>query len=396
MDEATLGREIQKFNVTDAAIADLSTRYMVLKINGLDDKDGFAMVHKARMDVKERRIAVEKTRKELKEDALRYGQAIDKEAKRITALLEPIENHLAEEEGKIQAEKDRIKAEADAKEAARIQSRIDTICAFGPNFNGQTYAVHGLQIPVALVKVCTDEQFTQFIAQVQAAKDAEDAKIKAEEDARRAEADRLAKVAAEQEAERQRLAEVARKQAEDAARAKEEQEAAQRKAGEEKERVAKEQAAREAKIKEDAEAAERKIREEREALEAEKKRLADAEAARLKAIEDEKARIESERIHAEEVEKARKEAAEKAVQEAKEKAQREAAELAEAERKAKEAAERKAARQPDKVKLSAFIESIESVPPPEMKTDEGRAVLAAFQGAISLAIGNVKETVKKL
>jgi len=111
---------LQKFNIADTAIMELSDRYMVLKTNGLDDKKAFDAVHEARMDVKGRRVEVEKTRKELKEEALKYGRAVDAEAKRITALLAPIEDHLQAEEDKVTNERARIKKEAEEKDAGEF------------------------------------------------------------------------------------------------------------------------------------------------------------------------------------------------------------------------------------------------------------------------------------
>lgn len=85
------------FSVSDAAIAQLAAEYMPLKIIDINDAAGFKRVHDARMNVKEKRVLVEKTRKELKADALEFGRKVDGEAKRLTSLLEPIESHLAAE-----------------------------------------------------------------------------------------------------------------------------------------------------------------------------------------------------------------------------------------------------------------------------------------------------------
>jgi len=82
-------------------------------------------VHEARMLVKGHRVEVEKTRKALKEDALRYGQAVDREAKRITGLLQPIEDHLGQQETWCLAEKDRIKNEARLKAEAEARARAE-------------------------------------------------------------------------------------------------------------------------------------------------------------------------------------------------------------------------------------------------------------------------------
>jgi len=107
--------EFRKFDMADTAIAAMADEYLPLKIAGLEDAAGYALVHKARMDVKAKRVAVEKTRKELKADALEYGRKVDAEAKRLTALLNPIESHLLAEEKAVDDEKERIKNEAKLK-----------------------------------------------------------------------------------------------------------------------------------------------------------------------------------------------------------------------------------------------------------------------------------------
>ena len=107
---------IVKYDVTDAAIAQMGKEYMLLTVKDMEDEAGFTLVHEARMTVKTHRVAVEKRRKALKADALAWGKKVDGEAKRITALLAPIEAHLTGEEKKITDEKESIKQEKIKKE----------------------------------------------------------------------------------------------------------------------------------------------------------------------------------------------------------------------------------------------------------------------------------------
>ena len=125
---------MQKFAPTDTAIAEMSERYLPLQISGIDDAEGLQAVHSARLVVKIHRIQVEKVRKELKADSLAHGRRVDGEAKRITALLMPIERHLSDQENAVVAEKERIKnaarlkAEAEAKAAAdKEEARLKAI-----------------------------------------------------------------------------------------------------------------------------------------------------------------------------------------------------------------------------------------------------------------------------
>ncbi len=335
MEKEFLSGEIAKFNLADAAIAELSSRYMGLRIS-----DGYEVVHKAKMEVKSRRIDVEKKRKELKEDALRYGQAIDAEAKRLTALLSPIEDHLETEEKVYLDQKAAEKAEKERIAAEKYQARIDRLCSFGATFNGTMFNAYGNVISGKAIEAATDESFEEFIRKIAVAKEADDLRRAEEERVRLEEEARIQQIKAEQEAERARLAEEAER-----------------------------------------------LRLEQEAIEKEKKRLEDEEKARLKAVAD----AETERLRQEELERVKKEAAEKAVKEAKENAEREkAAEVARQE-KARLAAERKAARAPDKVKLLKLADDLDAFQVPDVKTDDGKAIALWVVTELTALVAELRE-----
>lgn len=149
-------QSLVQFGVADAAIAELSEQYMPLRVDGLEDSKGLAVVHEARMVVKNLRVQVEKKRKELKADSLEYGRAVDGEAKRITALLAPIEEHLNAQEQAVLDEKARIKREAEERKAVALQVRMDALAAVG-------------SYPVAtIVEGMDDERFAQFLGEATA------------------------------------------------------------------------------------------------------------------------------------------------------------------------------------------------------------------------------------
>lgn len=117
--------ELAKYSPTDEAIATLAGQYMQLSIRDVNDTVGYKAVHTARAVVKDYRILVERVRKELKADALEYGRKVDAEAKRITALLEPIESHLIQQEDAYEAEKERIKNAARLKTEAEAKAKAE-------------------------------------------------------------------------------------------------------------------------------------------------------------------------------------------------------------------------------------------------------------------------------
>lgn len=162
--------ELKKFNLTDCAIAELKEQYMSLIVNGIDDKEGLKAVNAARKMVKGYRIDIDKRRKELNADALEYQRRINGEAKRITALIEPIENHLANEEKKIDDEIERIKIEKERVEAARFQSRVIKLTGLKFMFDGvhycstylDTFSNEVMKVSVLALKQMMDESFNDF------------------------------------------------------------------------------------------------------------------------------------------------------------------------------------------------------------------------------------------
>jgi len=87
------------------------------------------MARVGRLFLRDKRIALEKTRKELKEQSLREGKAIDGIANILKSIIVPIEDHLENQEKYIEnKEKARLEAEAietaRKEEAARIAAEI--------------------------------------------------------------------------------------------------------------------------------------------------------------------------------------------------------------------------------------------------------------------------------
>jgi len=414
-----VAKDLVRFNITDAAIAELKEKYMPLEITDLADKKQFEAVHEARMDCVRRRTDVTKAGKELRSEALEYQKKVIEEEKRIIGMMAPIEDHLTAEEQKVKDEKERLKKLEAEKEAARIQARVDRVCAFGATFDGQQYMVAGLFLPHALLKVANDDQFEMFLGNIQKNVEAEKARVAEEERVKKEEEERQAR---ERDAEAAKLADGRRKldiQAKiqglrsvfvrpdmDSARIASVIEDYSKKmitadefqefhevavethaevlrimrgsltAAVEKEKVAAEQAVKTAEQAEEA----RKLQVELDSLRKEKDRL----EAEKKAKEDEEKRKAEEIERQKELEAAKREAAAKAIKEAEEKAQ-----------KAKEAAERKAARQPDKIKILLIADTLDAIQTPDVKTEDGKAVALAVMMLIAETVKKIRDQVEE-
>jgi hypothetical protein len=298
---------IVKFNVADSAIAEMGAKYLPLVINGIEDKVGFQMVHAARMEVKRTRLEVEKTRKDLKADALRYSQAVDGEARRITALLEPIESHLEGQELAVIKAKEKIKLEEEATKDRLAQERVDAMQLFG------------VSLSFMMARSMTPEAFAQAF-----------------------------KIAEEQHS----VAEAHRKKA-------------QEEAAREAERREIERKAEEARLAE-----ERKRQEiEQAELKASRQKLIDERIALEKEIQKIEAQ-KAEKARQEEIEQAKKEAADKAVLEAQEKAKAESEARAKAEAEAEAERQRLEAQRPDVIKLRDLAMKIHTLEIPAVKSEQ--------------------------
>lgn len=203
--EATIKKEIEKFDVAKAWIDEKKSAFSLLKIDGLDDKVGEKAVHLLWQQVRDKRILVEKTRKERKDYFIKVGKGIDAYAKELTEALleieEPAKKLLEEQEFK--REEKRMKAEREALE--RLHNRVSELQGAGMEFNGSFYCIgNTITVDVVTLKTLPDGPYLDLLEKVRAeAEVIRLAKAKAEEEAAAAAAAQEAqRIANEEEAKR--------------------------------------------------------------------------------------------------------------------------------------------------------------------------------------------------
>ena len=89
---------LEKFQDCYEVSSEWANKAKAIKVTGPDQKDDMAKAREGRLFLRDRRIEVEKARKELKENALRKGKAIDGIANFLKALIEPTEEYLDQQE----------------------------------------------------------------------------------------------------------------------------------------------------------------------------------------------------------------------------------------------------------------------------------------------------------
>ncbi len=230
-----------RYNVTEKEISQLREDYAALSF---ETPESYEVGRKAIAHLRSLRTSVEARRKELKESSLRWGRLVDSAAKRLTTMLEEIEEPL---KGRRNAVDKTIERAKRVEEEARIAEERRQL----------------------------DEQRKVF-----------------EEAQRKADADRAAREAAER-AERERVEAEQKAEREQLAAERREIEAAQRQISEQREATERAERERLAKIEEERLAAEQAERDriEAERRAAEEKAAAEAEAARLEAMKPDLERL---------------------------------------------------------------------------------------------------------
>lgn len=338
VDEITKIQEgLETFEKRKEALQALAQSAREIDVTSIDDKEAAKAVHVKRKELKTARVEIQKEGKAMRDLINPITKLISAKEKELVEITQPEELRLEEREAWFQSENERIKAEAEAKEKARIQARIDSLNSFN------------VAIDYIEVLSMTDEQF--------------EARLNAAKVEFQNEIDRKAKEEAE---------------AAEAKRIEEERIAAERAELEELRRVKANQEAELKRQQEEIEIAKRELEVEKSRIAAEKQAAIDAENKR---IQDEADRLKREA----ELEQARKDAAKKALEEQKAK-----------EEKERIAAEKKAARQPDKEKIKSISILIDELKLPEVKSEEAIEIINEIEKRLASLNDFIRIQLEKL
>lgn len=102
--------------------AEWEAKAKAIVVTDASQKEEMQVAREGRLFLRDKRIAIEKRRKVIKEQALREGKAIDGIANVLKALIVPIEEHLAAQENFIEikaqeaADKERVRLEQEAEQ----------------------------------------------------------------------------------------------------------------------------------------------------------------------------------------------------------------------------------------------------------------------------------------
>lgn len=273
--------EIKEYSETEAALTDLESKYAI--VQDCTTKEGYEFNRKAMKEVRGYRTSLDKMRLSLGEEARNHVKMLNSEAKRITDRLVAIEDPMKEAKKAVDDEADRLKAEEDAREVARIE-KIEEKVKWVKNAVHCQRTVKNISYAISQVnKIDPEDGFDEYsdacvLAKKMTLNDLEEMLVMAEE--QEAEAIKV-KALAEQQAEKEKALEEERAELN---RQKAEMEA-------EKQKIVDEKAEIERGKREEIE---RAIREKEAKEEAERVRLAEIEEEKKqKKLDEEEAEIKA-------------------------------------------------------------------------------------------------------
>jgi len=166
--ENIITTELAKQNVTEAVIAKLKTDYLPLKINGIDDTEGYKKVHDARIVCRDHRTLAERICKAGREDAVKEQKAWIAKEKEVVALISEVEQHLKKQEDAIDDQKEAIKIRAER--LLKLPGRKEQLVGLDEyiskvDVTKTIFAFNEIGKPLTdeAIMRCDDNQWNQFI-----------------------------------------------------------------------------------------------------------------------------------------------------------------------------------------------------------------------------------------
>lgn len=98
-----------------------------LTITGIDDKEGYDAVHKARMELVRTRTSIQKVGKALRDDATKFAKSVIAREDELISLLSPLEEKLTAQQKTIDDEKKAIEEEKRIAAEKLLRDRVNAL-----------------------------------------------------------------------------------------------------------------------------------------------------------------------------------------------------------------------------------------------------------------------------
>lgn len=139
METATTKQSLEKLSPYEKRVITLLEEVKDLKVTEVKDTKGLKAVHEGRMALKNLRVEIDGTRKELIAPALQWQRQVNDKAKDLTNKIKPVEDSLKDQEDYIKAEKKRIAEEKERQRLRILHERGGFIIRNGGKCEGDLY-----------------------------------------------------------------------------------------------------------------------------------------------------------------------------------------------------------------------------------------------------------------
>lgn len=120
----------EAFNPLFEKAKEWKTKAEGIKVVDINDKDGMKAAREARLELKNIRVEVEKRRKDLKEESLLKGKAIDGIANVVKFLIVPLENYLEEQEKFAEVQEEKRLADLEESRKSEMGKYVDDVSIY--------------------------------------------------------------------------------------------------------------------------------------------------------------------------------------------------------------------------------------------------------------------------
>jgi hypothetical protein len=164
--EESVTRNLATRNITNEVIERYAREYMQLKINGIEDRDGYKAVYDARQVAKKTRIVIKEICEEGRAPLQSEVKEWIKKEKELVAKVTVIEEYLQKQEDDYNAAKEQIRIEKEKAETERLRVRDGVLAFFGARCNGIDYILDDLNYSLATIKGASDVDFNEKIVPI--------------------------------------------------------------------------------------------------------------------------------------------------------------------------------------------------------------------------------------
>ena len=154
--EKSFVTELEKLEITKKFLEEQRDNCLTLKLNG-QDKEAYTIIRETRLNMKTRRVAIEKICKKGREDATRTQKAwiaVEKDWKKIVSEGE---DYLSKLEEEYETEAERIKQEAKRKMEEAFILRQSELTKMGAQYQEGFFVLNDVSYEAVLVKECDED-----------------------------------------------------------------------------------------------------------------------------------------------------------------------------------------------------------------------------------------------